>query len=276
VISITIPLDYSVYFKRGESVKWNDATRRTTGRLRRLNRKSPETKRPSPLPGSSGEHLLQRQFGTEKRALAFYNYQMMDHLNDVMTDYIARQEMVFISTADGNGECDASFRAGPPGFVRVLNERQLIYPEYRGNGVMASLGNLIENPHIGMLFVDFFETAVGLHVNGKARIMENQELLVQPDLPPVIREDIATEDGRKPERWVLVEVEEAYIHCSKHIPLLQKREREIDWGTDDVAKKGGDHFQVKNEARPWRKDKPSADNTSVSSDRNIPRKDWQP
>lgn len=248
-------------------MEWNDATRRTTGRMRRLNRKSPETKRPSPLPGSSGEHLLQRQFGTEKRALAFYNYQMMDHLNDVMMDYIARQEMVFISTADGNGECDASFRAGPPGFVRVLNERQLIYPEYRGNGVMASLGNMIENPHIGMLFVDFFETAVGLHVNGKARIMENQELLVQPDLPPVIREDIATEDGRKPERWVLVEVEEAYIHCSKHIPLLRKREREIDWGTDDVVKKGGDHFQVKNEARPWRRDEPSAD-----ADRNIPRK----
>ncbi|MDR6225185.1 pyridoxamine 5'-phosphate oxidase family protein [Desmospora profundinema] len=242
---------------------WNDSPQRIIGGLRRLKRKvtnrilpSPptqtEAERKSPLPGSTGEHLLQKQYGTDKRALAFYNHQMMDRLNDVMIDYIARQEMVFLSTSDGNGECDSSFRAGPPGFVRIINDRQLMYPEYRGNGVMASLGNIVENPHIGMLFIDFFQTAVGLHVNGKASILENSELLIQPDLPDVIREDILTEDGRKPERWVLVDVEEAYIHCSKHIPLLRKLDREIDWGTDDAAKKGGDHFQVKNESRPWK------------------------
>ncbi|PTM59625.1 pyridoxamine 5'-phosphate oxidase family protein [Desmospora activa] len=245
-------------------MQWNNSPQRLLGGLRRLKRKvsnrikpdSPPTEQEelqTPLPGSTGEHLLQRQYGTDKRALAFYNNQMMDRLNDHMIAYIAQQEMAFISTADGNGECDASFRAGPPGFVRILNRRQLIYPEYRGNGVMASLGNIVENPHIGILFVDFFNTAVGLHVNGKASIVENADLLLQPDLPDVIREDILTADGKKPERWVLVDVEEAYIHCSKHIPLLRKREREIDWGTDDFVKKGGDHFQVKSEHRPWKK-----------------------
>ena len=94
-----------------------------------------------------------------------------------MRKFILKQEMVFIATADSKGECDCSFRAGKQGFVRVLNEKTLLYPEYRGNGVMASMGNILENPHIGMTFIDFFENTIGLHVNGKAKIVENDELL---------------------------------------------------------------------------------------------------
>jgi predicted pyridoxine 5'-phosphate oxidase superfamily flavin-nucleotide-binding protein len=94
------------------------------------------------LPGSRGEHALQSRFKTRGRAYAFYDRQLLDHLNPLMREFIGQQEMMFIATADVRGECDCSFRAGPPGFVRVLNERQLMYPEYRGNGVMASLGNM--------------------------------------------------------------------------------------------------------------------------------------
>ena len=50
------------------------------------------------------------------------------------------------SRSDGSGECDCSFRAGPPGFIRVLDDRTIDYPDYRGNGVMASLGNMLEIP----------------------------------------------------------------------------------------------------------------------------------
>jgi len=176
---------------------------------------------------------------------------MLDHLNSAMRAFIARQEMVFIATADAQGECDGSFRAGLPGFVRVLDAKTLIYPEYRGNGVLASLGNISENPHIGMLFVDFFQSTVGLHVNGKARFIENAALISRLDLPAEVQQDIAVEGGRKPERWVMVEVEEAYIHCSKHIPLLKKLDKTVHWGTDDVACKGGDYFQAKMSPRPW-------------------------
>lgn len=58
--------------------------------------------------------------------------------------------------------------------------------------------------------------------------------------------------GRKPERWVRVDVVEAYIHCSKHIPQLVKRS-EVDpaWGTDDTVRKGGDYFKAKHSPRPW-------------------------
>ena len=62
-------------------------------------------------------------------------------------------------------------------------------------------------------------------------------------------EDIAVKGRREPERWVVVEVEEAYIHCSKHIPLLKKLDKRIHWGTDDETHKGGDYFKVKNSRR---------------------------
>ena len=83
-------------------------------------------------------------------------------------------EMVFIATADASGDCDASLRAGSPGFLRVLDDRTLAYPEYRGNGVMASLGNLSENPHIGLLMIDFVEDLIGLHVNGRADVLDTE------------------------------------------------------------------------------------------------------
>ena len=165
-------------------------------------------------PGSKGEQEVQEKFGSKERALAFYNNQVVDHLNPLMREFITTQEMVFIATSDAQGECDCSFRAGGAGFVRILTEKLLVYPEYRGQGVYASLGNISENPHIGMIFVDFFKDTIGLHVNGKARIVEKTELLNLPNLPEEVIQDINCKGRRRPERWVLVEIEEAYIHCS--------------------------------------------------------------
>ncbi|QDV48598.1 Pyridoxamine 5'-phosphate oxidase [Gimesia fumaroli] len=194
--------------------------------------------------GSEGERELQKRYGTEKRANSFYDRQMIDYLNPRMQEYIREQELLFIATSDSKGECDSSFRAGSPGFVRILNEKQLAYPEYRGNGVLASLGNISENPHIGLMFLDFFKATIGLHINGKASIVENEEFLQSDNTPQEIKDDIFTDDGKKPERWVMVEVEEAYIHCSKHIPLLAKQNKKIAWGTDDMKLKGGNFFGV--------------------------------
>ncbi|MGE3540002.1 MAG: pyridoxamine 5'-phosphate oxidase family protein [Candidatus Tectimicrobiota bacterium] len=203
------------------------------------------------LPGSTGEHQAQAAFGTTRRALSFYHKQMLPYLNPLMREFIMRQEMVFIATADAQGACDCSLRAGLPGFVRVLDDKTLALPEYRGNGVMASVGNILENPHIGMIFIDFFQSTVGLHVNGTAGVVENEILLARPDVTPEIIQATQTTGGRHPERWILVEVDEAYIHCSKHVPLLQKLDKEIHWGTDDELAKGGDAFKARACPRPW-------------------------
>ncbi len=202
-------------------------------------------------PGSGGEHALQDRYGTFKRAAAFYDKQMLDHVNPLMREYLARQEMVFVSTSDAHGECDASFRAGPPGFVRVLDPYTVIYPEYKGNGVMASLGNMAENPHVGLLFVDFFHSGVGLHINGRAHIVEHKA--VEAFLPMLTRSsgvetlwDVVPDRKKTPERWVVVQIVEAYIHCSKHIPILAHLP-----GDAGVAPGSGDFFKAKDAARPW-------------------------
>lgn len=192
--------------------------------------------------GSQGERDLQKQYGTQTRAEGFYDRQMLDYLNPQMQEFIRKQELLFISTADGNGECDCSFRAGLPGFIHVADRKHVLYPEYRGNGVFASLGNITENPHVGLMFIDFFESTIGLHVNGRATIVGNDDLRQRPFIPDSLRDDLLTTGGRKPERWVQVEVHEAYIHCSKHIPLLSRREKNLAWGTDDMRLKGGDFF----------------------------------
>lgn len=172
-------------------------------------------KHPS-LPGSQGEHEMQKQFQTQDKATDFYNRQMLDYLAPMMQSFIAAQEMVFISTSDRHGECDCSLRTGEAGFITVIDEKRIIYPDYKGNGVLASAGNISENPHIGMLFVDFFEDKVGLHVNGKATILKENEL-----------DDFGIQQFSSKQKtvfWVLVEVEEAYIHCSKNIPLFKKND----------------------------------------------------
>ncbi|MEE9354814.1 MAG: pyridoxamine 5'-phosphate oxidase family protein [Methylococcaceae bacterium] len=199
------------------------------------------------LPGSDGEHKLQEKNGTRHRALKFYDRQVVNYLSPMMREFIPRQEMMFIATSDRHGECDCSARFGVPGFVRVINEKYLIYPEYRGNGVMASQGNMLENPHVGLIFIDFFETRIGLHVNGKANLIESDQLLAfQDEIPGSIIKEINATGKKRPERWVMILVEEAYIHCSKHIPAVKKMHKRIDWGTDDMIAKGGDFFQHEN------------------------------
>jgi predicted pyridoxine 5'-phosphate oxidase superfamily flavin-nucleotide-binding protein len=190
------------------------------------------------LPGSRGEHFLQCALETSDRATRFYSDQVLDHLNPAMAEFVGRMEMAFISTADADGECDSSLRAGPAGFLRVIDSRTLVYPEYRGNGVMASLGNIMENPHVGMLMVDFADDLIGLHVNGRARIAPLEEFAVEGEAE-------SGPGGKKVERWVVVEVREAYIHCRKHIPRMVPVDRVRNWGTDDVKSKGGDFFGVK-------------------------------
>lgn len=189
-----------------------------------------EPNRTEDLPGSEGEHTLQEQFGTRERAERFYEEAMNDHLTDRMQEFVQERIMFFLSTADGNGETDCSPRFGPAGFVNVLDDDRLCYPEYRGNGVQASLGNMTENPHASMLFIDWWDTTVGCHVNGEIELHET------------MAEATDLTDGDRTKVWVELHVEEAYIHCAKHVPELSIEEFDPPWGTDDPEAKRAGYF----------------------------------
>jgi DNA-binding CsgD family transcriptional regulator/predicted pyridoxine 5'-phosphate oxidase superfamily flavin-nucleotide-binding protein len=195
-------------------------------------------------PGSRGEHLLQRAYHTRNRAERFYTEQHSDRLNEAMTEFVGRVELAFLATADAAGAADCSLRAGPPGFIRVLAGSTIAYPEYRGNGVLASLGNIAENPQIGLLLVDFTRDVIGLHINGHASILDDAEMRIQhPSLPRV------EQPGTTPQRWVVLSVAEAYIHCRKHIPRMIPAKHSPHAQADDAAaskpSRGSDYFGLR-------------------------------
>ena len=113
--------------------------------------------------GFKGERILQREYGTTRRASNFYEKQMLDHLNPAMCEFITKQE---------------------------------------------------------------------------------EEFLEVTELEKSMAADIMEKGGRRPERWIFITVEEAYIHCSKHVPLLKKLDKKIHWGTDKETYKGGDFFKT--------------------------------
>ncbi len=90
--------------------------------------------------------------------------------------FIESRPMFFVATADAQGSPDCSYKGGLPGFVRVVDSRTIAFPDYDGNGMYRSWGNLLVNPHVGLLFIDF-ERPKRLRVNGTASIAADDPLL---------------------------------------------------------------------------------------------------
>jgi hypothetical protein len=118
-------------------------------------------------------------------------------------DFIAKSPMLFLSTSNKEGSCDVSPRGDPAGFIDVLDEKYLIIPERPGNKRCDSLINILSNPHVGIIFIipGLKET---LRINGKAKLTQDRDLLVKYQIK-----------GKSPELGIIVEVEEAFIHCAK-------------------------------------------------------------
>ena len=92
--------------------------------------------------------------------------------------FIQRCAMFFIATADADGHPDCSYKGGLPGFVRVLDERTLAIPDYDGNGMYRTWGNVLVNPQVGLLFLDF-ENPKRIRVNGTAQVSHEDPLLAE-------------------------------------------------------------------------------------------------
>jgi len=90
--------------------------------------------------------------------------------------FIESRPLFFLATADADGRPDCSYKGGAPGFVRVTADDELAFPSYDGNGMFRSLGNVLVNPAVALLFIDF-ERPNRLRVNGAARLVEGDPLL---------------------------------------------------------------------------------------------------
>jgi len=125
-----------------------------------------------------GSRQLQDQFDTRRLADRLAEVVAHDAFTDADRAFIESRPLFFLATADAEGRPDCSYKGGLPGFVRVVDTRTLVFPSYDGNGMFKSLGNVLVNPHVGLLFIDF-ESPKRLRVNGRASIHDDDPLLAE-------------------------------------------------------------------------------------------------
>jgi uncharacterized protein len=157
----------------------------------------------------AGNRELQNRFDTQRLADRIDDKLVRDTVDDKTRAFIERQDMFFLATADAEGHPQCSYKGGAPGLVRVVDERTLAFPSYDGNGMFMSLGNIMVNPHVGLLFIDFEERR-RVRVSGAASIVDDDPLRSSwPEAQLVVR----------------VHVTHVFPNCPRYIHEHQRGER---------------------------------------------------
>jgi predicted pyridoxine 5'-phosphate oxidase superfamily flavin-nucleotide-binding protein len=179
-----------------------------------------------------GSRELQDRFGTRALADRLEEVNLRTAFNHADRAFIESMDMFFLATADEHGQPQCSYKGGDPGFVRVVGERQLAIPNYDGNGMYLSWGNISVNPHVGMLFIDFTAQR-RMRVNGTAAINPDDALLDSyPEAQFVVRvtaTEIFPNCPRYIHRMELVE-------RSKFVPRAGVETPEPGWKSADWAR----------------------------------------
>jgi len=158
-----------------------------------------------------GSRRLQDIFETRRLADRLEGVIKHGAFTDGDRAFIESRPLFFLATADGEGRPDCSYKGGRPGFVRVVGPSTLAFPSYDGNGMFKSLGNILVNPHVGLLFIDF-ETPKRLRVNGRASVDERDPLLAEFVGAQLV---------------VRVEVEAIFPNCPRYIHKMQTVEPSV-------------------------------------------------
>jgi len=126
-----------------------------------------------------GNRTLQDEFGSRRLADRLEQTLRRDRFNDDDAAFIAGVGFFFLATADAKAAPDCSFKGGPPGFVQVAAPDLLVFPDYDGNGMFKSLGNILANPQVGLLFIAMGEAPKRLRVNGTAQVVRDDPAMAQ-------------------------------------------------------------------------------------------------
>ena len=151
---------------------------------------------------------LQERFDTRRIAERIESRLVKDEIDDGSRRFIESVDMFFLATADDQGRPNCSYKGGAPGFVRVVDPHTIAFPNYDGNGMYLSMGNVGLNPHVGLLFIDF-ERGSRMRLNGTASIEEEDPLL--PDYPEA-------------QFIVRVRVREVFPNCPRYIHKMRQVE----------------------------------------------------
>jgi uncharacterized protein len=124
-----------------------------------------------------GQRELQDRFDTRRLADRL-DHATNDRIGEAHRRFIEARDMFFLATADQEGRPQCSYKGGEPGFVRVVDEHTIAFPVYDGNGMFLSVGNMLVNPHVGLLFVNFAD-GTRLRLNGLASVDEDDPLMAE-------------------------------------------------------------------------------------------------
>lgn len=124
-----------------------------------------------------GNRRLQDQFESRRIADRLEEKLTRFTFSDTDRAFIEGVMFFFLATANAEGQPDCSFKGGTPGFVRIVGEDELAFPDYDGNGMFKSLGNILVNPAVGLLFIDTVDKPRRLRVNGMAFVSREDPLM---------------------------------------------------------------------------------------------------
>lgn len=149
---------------------------------------------------------MQEAFDTKALADRLDQIIVSDEIADDKNDFIESRDLFFLTTVDHRDYPSCSYKGGNPGFVKVLDNKTLAFPNFDGNGMFLSMGNISANNKIGMLFIDF-ETPHRIRIHGTASITPNDPLLAEfPGANLVVR----------------VAVTETFVNCPRYIHEYQR------------------------------------------------------
>ena len=156
-----------------------------------------------------GSRVLQDRYDTRRLADRIESKLVDDAFDPQDREFIESCDMFFLATADAQGRPTCFYKWGDRGFVRIVDERTLAFPNYNGNGMFLSMGNVLENREVGLLFIDF-ERGRRVRVEGTASIDDADPLVAEyPEAQFVVR----------------VRARRVYPNCPRYIHRMRPVER---------------------------------------------------
>jgi PPOX class probable FMN-dependent enzyme len=138
-------------------------------------------------------------------------------------DFIRHSPFCVVATCDAGGDCDASPKGGMPGFVKVLNDKQLFIPDVAGNKLFHGYSNIEGNPKVGLIFFIPGHNST-VRINGRVKVVDKS------DLSDAKLEVFDPDERAEVLQGLLLEVEESYSHCPRALKFSRL------WDVDEISK----------------------------------------
>lgn len=178
------------------------------------------------------EHIaLQEQFGTRRLADLLDTKWVHRALSPDEQSFIASRDMFFLATVDKENRPTVSYKGGPVGLVKVVDEKTLAFPGFDGNGMFYSVGNIVGQQHVGLLFIDF-ERPHRLRIQGRAKLEPESPLL---------------STWIEAKYVVTIDIDRVWVNCpryvhryqrlgqSKYVPVAEKETPLASWKRMDIV-----------------------------------------